>query len=196
MNLLQVWTGICHLSADRSVAAYSVIEVVKKMAIAKNATVIATIHQPSTDTFNLFTHIMIMAKGEVIYFGERGGALDYFGSIGRPIPNHFNPSDVYLQMTNTDFLREEEKNEGMNKVVDFITKFKSSYQYSTINDKISGHAAADQKQLSTLSYKNGFFYQTAILTRRGFLNALKNPLSYWVRVAMYAGLAFLMGKLR
>jgi ABC-type multidrug transport system ATPase subunit len=165
-----------------SVAAASVIESVKKLADRYNSTIIATIHQPSTTTFNLFTHVLIMAKGSTIYFGERQGALAYFERIGRPIPLHFNPSDVYLQMTNTDFLQDKEK--GSQDVSKLIESFKESPEQAAITKSIE-NSIFKKTEMNDLGYSNGFYHQTKVLMNRAFLNAAKNPLSYWVRVAMY-----------
>ncbi len=40
-----------------SAAAYKVMEVIRKLAVSTQMTVIATIHQPSTETFNLFDDV-------------------------------------------------------------------------------------------------------------------------------------------
>jgi hypothetical protein len=174
-----------------SVAAYSVIESVKRLAESKNCTVMATIHQPSTETFNMFSHVLIMAKGQTVFFGDREDAISYFEGIGRPIPTHSNPSDIYLQMTNTDFL--VDKAAGEKRVVDLIEAFACSENATQIGQAITASEAAKTEVISSYGYSNSFVHQTSILMNRAFLNAAKNPLSYWVRVIMYVGLAFLMG---
>ncbi|KAJ3360862.1 hypothetical protein HDU91_004259, partial [Kappamyces sp. JEL0680] len=179
------------LFLDEPTSAYSVIETVKRLGTQKNATILATIHQPSTETFNLFTHVLILAKGETAFFGTREEAILHFAAIGRPIPTHSNPSDVYLQMTNIDFLQDREV--GEKSVTQLVEAFKSSKHARAIDDAISASIAAKKEMTVKHRYANGFLHQTKTLIQRGFLNAAKNPLSYWVRVAMYMGLAFLMG---
>ena len=174
-----------------SVAAYSVVETVKRLAESKNCTVMATIHQPSTETFNMFTHVLIMAKGQTVYFGPRSEALAYFEGIGRPIPLHSNPSDVYLQMTNTDFLAD--KAAGEKEVADLIASFSKSENAVAIRKEIEAMKLEKTYFVESHGYTNSFSYQTGVLMHRALLNATKNPLSYWVRVAMYLGLAILMG---
>lgn len=174
-----------------SVAAYSVVESIKRLAESKNCTVMATIHQPSTETFNMFSHVLIMAKGQTVFFGPRSDALSYFEGIGRPVPLHSNPSDVYLQMTNTDFLAD--KVAGNKEVSDLITSFANSKNAEAIRQDVDAIKQEKTDFLESHGYHNSFFYQTGVLMHRAFLNATKNPLSYWVRVAMYLGLAILMG---
>ena len=173
-----------------SVAAYSVIEAVKKRALQKKVPVIATIHQPSTTTFNLFTHILILAQGQTVYFGEREGAIKYFEDIGKPVPLHYNPCDMYLQWTNTDF--SDNKELGQENLDSLIMSFKNSNEMKEVLQRIA-HTKRLIEQPTEDSYKNGFLHQTKILTHRGFLNAAKNPIAYWVRVIMYAALAFMIG---
>jgi ABC-type multidrug transport system ATPase subunit len=163
-----------------SVAAFSVIESVKQLAIQYNSTILATIHQPSSETFNLFTHVLIMSQGSTVYFGPREEAIAHFSSIGRPLPTHANPSDVYLQMTNVDFL--EDKEQGRKEVEGLVNAYKTSSYASQVKDEIelelknSANAVVPQ-----YSYVNGFMHQTSVLMSRALLNAGKNPLSYWIR---------------
>lgn len=53
-------------------------------------TVVCTIHQPPTETYNLFDRVMYLADGEVAYFGRRDQAQSYFESIGMPCPPYYN----------------------------------------------------------------------------------------------------------
>lgn len=59
--------------------------------------VVCVIHQPSSDTFNLFTHLCLLAKGRMAYLGELPKAVDYFASIGHPCPGNFNPADFFIE---------------------------------------------------------------------------------------------------
>ena len=51
--------------------AINVVSILKKMAIS-GKTVICSIHQPSSQLFEMFDHILLMARGRVAYVGERG----------------------------------------------------------------------------------------------------------------------------
>lgn len=51
---------------------------------------ICTIHQPPTETYNLFDRVMYLADGEVAYFGRREETQAYFESIGMPCPPYYN----------------------------------------------------------------------------------------------------------
>jgi ABC-type multidrug transport system ATPase subunit len=176
-----------------SVAAFSVMEAMKRLAMHKNCGIVATIHQPSSETFGLFTHILVLANGSPVFFGEREQAISYFEEIGQPVPQHSNPSDFYLHITNMDF--KEDKATGRKEVDELIRKFATSSHAEAIKSKIQDvmNSRSGDTSKVNVGYTNSFVHQTTTLMHRAFKNSYKNPLSYWIRVAMYVGLAILMG---
>ena len=46
-------------------------------------TVVATIHQPSSDVFRLFDKLMLLVDGKVVYFGPCNEAAAYFAGVGK-----------------------------------------------------------------------------------------------------------------
>jgi ABC-type multidrug transport system ATPase subunit len=176
-----------------SLSAYTIIKLIRDKTIRQQSTVLATIHQPSSETFDLFSHLLILGAGSTVFFGTREEAIVHFQKIERPIPSYANPSDVYLQMTNVDF--EDDREIGIMKVKGLIEAYKESSFgiecQNHINDINSDSKKDPNGKKGT--YENGFWHQTGTLMDRAFLNAVKNPLSYWVRVAMYVCLAILIG---
>jgi ATP-binding cassette, subfamily G (WHITE), member 2 len=53
----------------------------------------ASIHQPSTQVFNMFDRLQLMAHGHVSYSGYTHAAPKFFGSIGHSMPLQINPAD-------------------------------------------------------------------------------------------------------
>lgn len=76
--------------------AEAVCVLLRKLA-NKGKIVVCVIHQPSSDTFNLFTHLCLLAKGRMAYLGELPKAVDYFASIGHACPANFNPADFFIE---------------------------------------------------------------------------------------------------
>lgn len=60
-----------------SFMAHSVVQVLKKLS-QKSKTIILTIHQPSSELFELFDKILLMAEGRVAFLGTPGEAVDFF----------------------------------------------------------------------------------------------------------------------
>lgn len=81
--------------------AYTVIMSLKRLT-RQGRTVVATIHQPSTETFKLFDDLVIMSRGRIAYFGPVRKVISYFARNGYQCPLYMNPAD-YIFM---DVLRE------------------------------------------------------------------------------------------
>lgn len=75
-----------------SYSALQVVQVLKKVANA-GASVLFTIHQPSSEVFNSFDNVILMNKGRVMYEGEVSNLNDHFSKRGHPVPPNYNPSD-------------------------------------------------------------------------------------------------------
>ncbi|KAJ8038182.1 Protein white [Holothuria leucospilota] len=58
--------------------------------------VVSTIHQPSSDVFNLFDNVYFLANGKTAYAGPQDGIVDHFSPLGYQCPDDFSPSDYYI----------------------------------------------------------------------------------------------------
>jgi len=61
-------------------------------------TVICTIHQPSSEIFATFSHIMLLSNGILPFLGTVKQSVAFFESIGRPVPMYYNPADHFLEV--------------------------------------------------------------------------------------------------
>ena len=63
-------------------------------------TVIAVIHQPRYEIFNMFHRVLLLAKGgKLVYYGAPQDALRYFEDyIGIKCPPHVNPPDFFMDV--------------------------------------------------------------------------------------------------
>ncbi|XP_067634341.1 protein brown isoform X2 [Eurosta solidaginis] len=59
--------------------------------------IMCSIHQPSSDLFELFTHVILMDAGRVIFQGSSERALKFFTDLGYALPQNCNPADFYLK---------------------------------------------------------------------------------------------------
>ena len=80
-----------------SYSAVQLCQVLKKVANA-GASVLFTIHQPSSEIFNSFDSLILMNMGRVMYQGPTMNVPNYFGERGHPNPPHFNPADWIMQV--------------------------------------------------------------------------------------------------
>jgi ABC-type multidrug transport system ATPase subunit len=81
-----------------SFSAVRLCQVLKKVANA-GATVLFTIHQPSSSLFASFDRLILLHKGRVMYQGPVEAVSSYFGDRGYPSPPHYNPADWIMVRT-------------------------------------------------------------------------------------------------
>lgn len=176
-----------------SKASYEVMSRVKQLAKAENMIVIASIHQPSTATFNLFDKVCFLSRGNMIYSGPLPQVHDYFREVGYPMPVRMNPAEFILDLINTDFSLHSNSNERLNEL---ISKWKKSSLGQQLNQKIdSSNSVAGAASTKIIIYKNSSseLKQTFVLLKRLLVKSRRDILTYYVRFAMYFGLAILMG---
>ncbi|KAF1325624.1 Atp-binding protein, partial [Globisporangium splendens] len=60
-------------------------------------TVIATIHQPSSELFALFDQLYLLSDGATVYHGKGSESVQYFASLGYQCPPYLNPTDYFMR---------------------------------------------------------------------------------------------------
>ena len=78
-----------------SAAAFYVMSSVRRLTEGCR-TIITVIHQPSSETFELFDKLCLLAAGEAVYFGDAGRAQDMFAAVGLPVPATRSAPDHFL----------------------------------------------------------------------------------------------------
>ena len=77
--------------------ALELTKILKEFAVKQGKTIIMVIHQPSSQVFESFDKLILMADGHMVYFGERAGMMNYLASQGFKCHPNFNPAD-YIRM--------------------------------------------------------------------------------------------------
>ena len=65
-------------------------------------TIIASIHQPSSQIFQSFDQLILLADGKTVYQGRPSNALNYFATLGYHSPEQYNPADYVMDLINAD----------------------------------------------------------------------------------------------
>jgi ABC-type multidrug transport system ATPase subunit len=83
-----------------SSSSMTVCAALRDMAIHGGVTVIAVIHQPRYEIFNMFHKVLLLAKGgRLVYYGPPDRALEYFEQhLGLQCPPHVNPPDFFMDV--------------------------------------------------------------------------------------------------
>lgn len=80
-----------------SFSAEQLVSVLKKVADS-GASVLFTIHQPSSEVFEMFDHFILMNYGRVMYQGTVKNVPEYFAQRGHTLPQNYNPADFIMNV--------------------------------------------------------------------------------------------------
>ncbi|KAE9450006.1 hypothetical protein C3L33_18091, partial [Rhododendron williamsianum] len=203
-----------------SAASYHVMERIIKLAKQEQRTMVASIHQPSSEVFELFHNLCLLCSGRIVYFGSTLAANEFFSLNGFPCPPLRNPSDHYLRTINKDFGVDIEQGLGGRKmsaveaINTLVKSYNSSEAYRQVQQRvfeICQQVHNDTKKKNLLKFKrascyfkgwrktgeegkpSGFITQCHVLTRRSFVNMYRDLGYYWLRLAIYIALCLCVG---
>eukprot|EP00762_Andalucia_godoyi_P005691 ANDGO_06467.mRNA.1 Protein white len=164
-----------------SFTAVKLIQLLKKMAVLDNRTIICTIHQPSSDIFALFDKLLLLDEGGVVYFGKAQEVIPYFDSIGYPTPAYSNPADHFISVTKT---RDSRKLVSLYAQSDYAVNAQKSM---ILVPKNEGFALT--KPLGQVN----ILAQALILTRRQFTASRREPMVTTAKLAQTIFLSIIAG---
>ncbi|KAJ5083916.1 hypothetical protein NUU61_008495 [Penicillium alfredii] len=178
-----------------STASFEVMSYAKKLARSNNLIIIASIHQPSTTTFQLFDQILLLSAGRTCFFGPVTEIEAYFRRIGHPIPSQTNPAEYLLDIVSSDFTNSKE--EAQTRVEGIQLAWAKAAEANAVTRKGAGRArmveSESEKTLMQDLAGPGAIRITAALLHRSFIKSYRDVVAYGIRIVMYMGLAILMG---
>eukprot|EP01006_Ploeotia_vitrea_P014488 TRINITY_DN39265_c0_g1_i1.p1 TRINITY_DN39265_c0_g1~~TRINITY_DN39265_c0_g1_i1.p1 ORF type:complete len:677 (-),score=33.09 TRINITY_DN39265_c0_g1_i1:156-1883(-) len=180
-----------------SFTAESVVTSLRHLA-ENGRTVIATIHQPSSEIFAMFDQVLVLARGQVVYFGNSSNVVPYLSSVGYECPQYSNPADFFLHVLRVEVGQTEVslKKDDMA----LAKQFRGYFEQYEKEHPIQTQQMADRSSRSDLvkvGYATGPFTQFGLLTERAFRNVSREPTLSWVRLmqtlvqALLCGLVYL-----
>ncbi|BFG00762.1 protein white [Drosophila madeirensis] len=174
-----------------SFTAHSVVQVLKKLS-QKGKTVILTIHQPSSELFELFDKILLMAEGRVAFLGTPSEAVDFFSYVGAQCPTNYNPADFYVQVLAVVPGRESESRDRIAKICDNFAVSKVARDMEQLLATKNLEQPMEQPE-NGYTYKATWFMQFRAVLWRSWLSVLKEPLLVKVRLIQTTMVAILIG---
>ncbi|PKA65866.1 ABC transporter G family member 11 [Apostasia shenzhenica] len=181
-------------------ASYHVMSRIASQARRHAGTVVAAIHQPSSEVFHLFDNLCLLSSGMTVYFGPISFTAEFFAASGFPCPPMRNLADHLLRTINKDFDKIGEVDSyqlGSKSTAEAINILVKSYRSSNISEQVLGQVAQIGSLDGATSVKKGsqarFSTQCLVLTRRSFVNMYRDPGYYWLRLVIYIALCVSIG---
>ncbi|KAI4330486.1 hypothetical protein MLD38_028772 [Melastoma candidum] len=182
-----------------SAASYHVMSRIVGLARRNARTVIASIHQPSSEVFDLFQNLCLLSSGRTVYFGPTSTAEQFFAANGLPCPSLGSPSEHYLRTINQDFDSDIEQGGPEISAKDAIDILVKAFESSQYSEEVRRRVSDINNQTERISERKGgqasFVTQSLVLMRRSFVNMFRDWGYYRLRFLIYIGLGLCIGSL-
>jgi ABC-type multidrug transport system ATPase subunit len=163
-----------------SFTSMEVMSAVRNMTNMNQAVTLCTIHQPSTELFELFDRLLLLANGRLLYFGPTSGAIDYFMSCpwGFDYQVTSNPADFIISIATES----KTKSGSLSELLDY---YKTTDLYESNKTFITNLTTAEASSSITTMMKpkvypvatvTSFRHQLRILLSRRLLILYKRPM--------------------
>lgn len=140
--------------------------------VATSRIVIFSIHQPTSDIFHLFTNVILMNAGRIIFHGTVQEADKMFNNIGLPCPPLYNPAEFYVKQISDS------------KVADQITQAVAKVKSAEIVD-FGPEADSNHIECSSNGTRISWLHQVYLLSHRSVLNFLHSPKHYLIELLIF-----------
>jgi ABC-type multidrug transport system ATPase subunit len=144
-------------------------------------TIISTIHQPSSDIFNIFHRLILLCDGNIIYQGVSKDSTQYFAAIPYApfdekefvCPTYSNPADFFMEKMHVEKRNEKTEEETLR-----FQKFNDHYEASleAVNAEKTKEDLPELTKAGKKKAETGFCYQLMLLLLRSFRHSMRNPI--------------------
>lgn len=177
--------------------AFTVIQSLANLAHEHGRTIVATIHQPSSDIFHLFDDLVLMQAGRIVYCGPASAALGYFSRIGYSCPQYSNPADFFFMQVLDKSIRavpisKDPENQQEIPINYLADEWDKSEERNTLMRLIDDCEIVGVG-VGSLRKKAPVGIQFSFLTKRAFRNVVRNPLMLKLNVVTAIFLGVLSG---
>ncbi|KAJ3498745.1 hypothetical protein NLG97_g885 [Lecanicillium saksenae] len=173
-----------------SALSHEVCNYIKSIGRRNNLIIIASIHQPSSATFQQFDKLCLLSGGKTCYYGPVAAASSYFSAIGHSIPPETNAAEHYLDLINTDLDKDGEIRARTDKI---CKTWAASTQRADLAASVSKSRQSQHLATVPRSEKPAPWMTPFVLLHRSWIKSYRDVIAYGIRIAMYLGLAILMG---
>lgn len=170
-----------------SASASTIMQHLKNLAKNHNMIIVASIHQPSTHVFYSFDKLLLLSRGRTAYIGPADDAMSFFTEILPEPVKMMNPADWLLEMINADFTEES-------KVDAVLGYWQESDLARLVQEEVAASAEHCKDTLNQLPPRaQAVFSRVWSLISRAWLNYMRDPASYILRLVVIASMSVFLG---
>jgi ABC-type multidrug transport system permease subunit len=152
------------------------------LAVNEGKTIITSIHQPSSGVFFGFHKLMLLADGNLVYYGNPLDSLTYVKSLNLECPSGYNAADHWMDLlvvdSAVDSSRRSRAPAGMTTRAQLIKAWDQETFSKEVESLISSDLAENQKRrlgaienLSENSFNTSWWTQFKVLMHRSLKNS-------------------------
>lgn len=135
--------------------------------------VLCSIHQPTSEIFQLFTNIILMNAGQIIFHGTVDEAQTLFSNMGFNLPERFNPADYYVRLIS------DPKQSG-----EIARKALLGLHTAEAEEKVQRRTTESHDAFDIPS-KLSWLHQVSILSQRSILSFRRDTKSYLFELMIF-----------
>ncbi|KAF0688348.1 Aste57867_20028 [Aphanomyces stellatus] len=170
-----------------SFMAESVVLQLQKLA-REGRTVVATIHQPSSELYTLFDQLYLLSGGRTIYNGKASEAVGYFASQGLQCPTYMNPSDYFMRQ----IIVLDPTSDAAGRVERLVAAWSTQLGSSSSSDE-SGYVSDPDDDKTFESSHLGVVGQLAVLCQRNVKRLVRDTLGFKARLGQTLFISLMVG---
>jgi ABC-type multidrug transport system ATPase subunit len=143
---------------------------------AAGRTIVAVIHQPSSEMFELLDGLCLMAAGKTVYFGPAAQVDGFFAAAGFATPRGRSVSDHTLHTVNADF---GDAKAVAHNVEALLAAYAASPQRAAVHARIAEATAHPGPEFTARAKPPPAAKQVLVLTQRALTNNWRDPGIFW-----------------
>ncbi|KAI0148654.1 P-loop containing nucleoside triphosphate hydrolase protein [Xylariaceae sp. FL1272] len=157
-------------------SAYQLIRTLKVLA-SRGRTIIATLHSPRSEIWDLLDNLVILSRGGAVYSGSRENCMPWFSSLGFESPKFVNPAEFVIDLAAIDNRAPELEEETTARVGRLKASWIGHLQKPVPPRQIESlHHRNDISVQGKQRHHASFVRQVKVLTSRMFKTIYRDPM--------------------
>ncbi|XP_030764169.1 ABC transporter G family member 36-like [Sitophilus oryzae] len=178
-----------------SYSAQKLVRIMSRMS-TMGKTILCTIHQPSSEVFELFTQLILVTEGRIAYMGGRSTATEFFENMGFACPSSYSPADFFIKTLATPGYETNSKM-AVKRICDHfaVSDFAKEVDVVVQYEFHMGRAGIILKRVNYFYFsKEPFWWQKLYwLTYRWWKEVLRDPSVQRMRILQRVIIALIVG---